>query len=351
MADAESDLVDRVAARRRRSIRDVAALAGVSVGTVSNVLNKPDLVAETTRTRVEDAITELGFIRSGAARQLRAGVSRTVGAIVLDMANPFFTDVARGVEDRLADDDCMLVLASSDDRPEKERRYVQMLEEQGVQGVLLTPAEDDLDWLADVRQRGTAVVLVDRPSPTRDMCSVAVDDVKGSELAGAHLLANGHERIAFVNGSTKIQQCADRRSGMRKAIRRAGRRIGDVLTEVTVGSLNADGGERALEEILSRPEPVTAIACVNDLTALGVLRGLLRRRIRVPEDVAVVGYDDVEFAAVLATPLTSIRQPRYQLGQTAAGLLLAEAANGGDHEHQQILFQPELVVRESSQPS
>jgi LacI family transcriptional regulator len=125
----------------------------------------------------------------------------------------------------------------------------------------------------------------------------------------------------------------------------------DVLVEVTNPTLNAEGGEAALDRLLADPRPPTAIFCVNDVTALGVLRGLLRRGLSVPEDVALVGYDDVEFAGLLATPLTSVRQPKYQLGRAAADLLLAEAADGPGHRHQQLLFQPELVVRASSAPA
>lgn len=334
--------------RRRQSIRDVAQLAGVSVGTVSNVLNRPTVVADETRAKVEDAIRQLGFVRHGPARQLRAGTSRAIGAIVLDISNPFFTDVARGVEDRLAEDDYILILASSDERPEKEQRYLRLLEEQGVQGILVSPTENDIAWLDATRERGTAVVLLDRTSPSPGLCSVAVDDVRGGELAATHLVEKGHRRIGLVNGSSKISQCADRRRGVRKALRAAGLTINESLVETNVGlSLNASGGERALESLLGLDEPVTAIACVNDLTALGVMRGLRRHGLRVPEDVAVVGYDDVEFAAVLSTPLTSVRQPRYQLGRTAADLLLSEASPD-NHQHQQILFQPELIVRESS---
>ncbi|MFD2078894.1 LacI family transcriptional regulator [Actinopolymorpha cephalotaxi] len=334
---------------RRRGIRDVAELAGVSVGTVSNVLNKPALVAEETRRRVEEAIATLGFVRNGSARQLRAGTSRAVGAIVLDIANPFFTDVARGIEDRLAEDDHILILASSDESNERELRYLRLLEEQGVQGVLVSPAEEDLTWLDQARARGTAVVLLDR-SDGGTMCSVGVDDVRGGELAAAHLISLGHRRIAFVNGPTKIRQCADRRKGVRKALKAAGLTLSGSLVEVTVSALNADGGEQALTRVLDQADGVTAILCVNDLTALGVLRGLRARGLGVPDDVAVVGYDDVEFAAVLTTPLTSIRQPRYQIGRAAADLLLAEAGTRGQHEHEQVLFQPELVVRESSGP-
>lgn len=333
---------------RRRSIRDVASLAGVSVGTVSNVLNNPELVAETTRDRVHRAIEDLGFVRNGSARQLRAGKSRSVGAIVLDVANPFFTEVTRGIEDRLREENCLLVLCNSDDSLEKESHYLGVLEEQRVRGVLITPASRDVSRLEHMRRMGTAVVLLDRTSPTPDLCSVGVDDVRGGELAGAHLLSLGHRRIAFLNGPRSIRQCADRRRGLRKAVRGAGLDPDRVIEEITVASLNAEGGEAAITPLIAGSNPPPAIFCVNDLTALGVLRALMRRGISVPDDVAVVGYDDVEFAAMLATPLTSVRQPKYRLGQAAAELLLAEA-DDHEHRHEQRLFQPELVIRESSQ--
>jgi LacI family transcriptional regulator len=335
---------------RRRSIRDVASLAGVSVGTVSNVLNNPELVAETTRDRVHRAIEDLGFVRNGSARQLRAGKSRAVGAIVLDVANPFFTEVTRGIEDRLREDNCLLVLCNSDDSLEKESHYLGVLEEQRVRGLLITPASRDLSRLEHMRRMGTAVVLLDRTSPTPDLCSVGVDDVRGGELAGQHLLGLGHRRIAFLNGPRSIRQCADRRRGLRKAVRGAGLDPDRVIEEITVTSLNAEGGEAAITPLLSGSTPPPAIFCVNDLAALGVLRALMRRGFAVPDDVAVVGYDDVEFAAMLSTPLTSVRQPKYRLGQAAAELLLAEADNSA-HQHEQRLFQPELVIRESSRPA
>lgn len=329
------------------TIQDIAALAGVSVGTVSNVLNRPELVAERTRQRVQDVIEEVGFIRNGSARQLRAGTSRAVGVIVLDLANPFFTEVARGIEDRLADDGYLLILCSSDESPEKEARHIRLLLEQSVLGLLVTTADRTLDGLEAARRR-RPVVLLDRTSPSGAMCSAAVDDVRGGELAVEHLLSLGHRRIGFINGPVSIRQCADRRKGARKATRTAGLAYRDVLVEVTNPMLNADGGEAALDALLAADQPPTAIFCVNDVTALGVLRGLRRRGLSVPGDMALVGYDDVEFASLLATPLTSVRQPKYQLGRAAADLLLAEAAQAADHRHQQLLFQPELVVRASS---
>lgn len=335
---------------RRPSITDVAKRAGVSVGTVSNVLNRPDQVTPATRERVQAAIEEMSFVRNASARQLRAGTIRTVGAVVLDIANPFFTEVARGIEDRLAPDEYTLMLSSSDEDPEREARYLRLFEEHGVQGVLVTPSQGSLDVILAMRDRGVGVVLLDATSEVEDVSSVGVDDVRGGQLAVEHLLALGHERLAFVNGPDTIRQCVDRRAGVVAALVAAGRDPQDVLTEVTVGSLNADAGEQAMNEILAtdadrRP---TATFCVNDLTALGALRALRRADVPVPAAMAVVGYDDVAIAPMLTVPLTSVHQPTHTLGWTAADLLLREAAAGDGAEHQRVLFQPELVVRAST---
>jgi LacI family transcriptional regulator len=331
---------------RRNSIRDVAVLAAVSVGTVSNVLNKPELVTPSTRERVLAAVAELGFVRNGAARSLRAGESRVVGAIVLDIGNPFFTDVARGVEDRLAQADRVLVLCSSDGDPARTTRYLNLLREQDLHGLLVTPT-GGLDDLRVVAASGVPVVLLDRHANERDFCSVAVDDVKGGQLAASHLFDQGHRRIGFLNGPVTTQACADRRKGVRAACRKAGLDVATALVELTPG-LNSAAGELGTETLLQLAEPVTAIACVNDLVALGVLRALNRHHVSVPDDMAVIGYDDVEFASELSTPLSSVAQPRYAIGRTAAELLLTEASERVGHEHRQVRYQPELVIRESS---
>ena len=340
---------------RRPSITDVARRAGVSVGTVSNVLNRPEQVTVATRDRVLAAIEELQFVRNASARQLRAGTIQTVGAIVLDIANPFFTEVARGVEDRLAADEYTLMLASSDEDPEREARYLRLFEEHGVQGIMVTPSAGTLDLLLGVRDRGIDVVLLDANSPLEDLSSVAVDDVQGAALAIAHLVALGHRRIAFVNGPETIKQCVDRRAGVLASLEAAGLDPAQALVEVTIGSLNADGGERGVEQLFAEhgegTDRPTAIFCVNDLTALGALRALRARDIAIPRDMAVVGYDDVTFASMLTVPLTSVRQPTHQLGWTAADLLLRQGTEKDAFHHQRIQFHPELVVRGSSDPS
>src|SRR5258708_9693902 len=204
------------------SIREVAAHAGVSVAAVSNVLNRPDIVAGPTRDRVSASIRELGFVRNESARQLRAGRSRTIGLVVLDVANPFFTDLARGVEDEASKAGLAVILCNGDDRERKEKRYLEVLEEHRVQGVLITPVVGTGSRLAGLQKRGTPVVLVDRRSPFRGQCSVAVDDVLGGDLAVSHLLAAGHERIPYVSGPLGIRQVADRREGALRALANAG---------------------------------------------------------------------------------------------------------------------------------
>lgn len=326
----------------------MAARAGVSLGTVSNVLNRPERVSPATRARVQQAIRELGFVRNEAARQLRAGRSRTIGLIVLDTANPFFADIATGVEQQAADSGLSLVLCNSDEKPVREEHYLSLLEEQRAFGILLVPAMHGSPLIEEIRQRGTPVVLVDRASAT-GQCSVSVDDVAGGRLAVEHLIQAGHRRIAYVGGPLGIQQVADRLAGARAALAAAGI-ASNRLRVFDTAALNVACGLQAGEAIaaISAGRRPTAVFCANDLLALGVLQQMTRQGLNVPGDVAIVGYDDIVFAAAAAVPLTSVRQPRTELGRTATELLIDEANNAGAHHHRQVVFLPELVVREST---
>jgi LacI family transcriptional regulator len=327
----------------------VAKLAQVSLGTVSNVLNRPSIVAPGTRQRVLDAINASGFVRSTAAHQLRVGKSRTVGVILLDVANPFFAEMVRGAERVLRDEGYVLMVCSSDESIERERRYLRVLEEHRVDGLLLAPVERDLKNVVALAGRGIPTVLLDRDGGDLDLCSVTVDDVRGGELAASHLLELGHEVIAFVNGPLSIRQCADRRDGARRAVRRfrSRRRPGPLFIEVTVNALTVEQGEQAVARLLAPATRPTAVMCANDLLALGVLKGLAEANVAVPGEMAVVGYDDVTFASMLSPSLTSVRQPKFELGTTAAELLLEEVL-GPEHHHRAVRFEPELVVRASS---
>jgi LacI family transcriptional regulator len=318
------------------------------VGTVSNVLNRPELVSTATRERVLAAIAALGFVRNESARQLRAGHSRTIGLVVLDIANPFFTDVARGVEETANAEGLAVILCNSDDVPQKEAAHLDVLTEQRVQGVLITPTAQISPAVEGMRARGVPVVLLDRRASGPDQCSVAVDDVHGGRLAADHLLERGHRRIAFVGGSSGLPQVEERHRGVEEAVVEAAG-ADDALVVLSPEKLTVAGGREAAEAIIGLPAArrPTAAVCANDLMALGMLQEMVRHGVRVPDEFAIVGYDDIDFAAAAAVPLSSVRKPRQELGRRAAELLLDEARNP-DHLHEQLVFEPTLVVRESS---
>ena len=332
---------------RSPSVKDVAAAAGVSLGTVSNVLNRPARVSPATRVRVEQAMADLGFVRNESARQLRMGTSHTLAYVMLDASNPFFTDVAQGMELAAEGADITLFLCNSNNSPTREASHLAHLMQQRVQGILLTPLDSHAETIDAVAGRGVPVVLVDRRRGDQRYCSVAVDDELGGRLAIEHLVDRGHRRVAFVGGPESLGQVQDRLAGARRAWAEAGLPAAD-LTIVPTAALNVPEGRGAGERLagLPRSRRPTAAFCGNDLVALGLLQQVIGSGRSVPHDLAIVGYDDIYFAAAAAVPLTSVRQPRQQLGSTAAELVLAEGEPG--HTHQQVVFEPELVARAST---
>ena len=329
-------------------MKDVAELAGVSVGTVSNVVNRPDLVSPGTRAKVQAAIAELGFVRSESARLLRAGRSHVLALLVLDMANPFFVEVMRGAEQAARAAGLGVMICNSSQSAAEEAEYLDLFVRQRVRGLLVTPADATGATLAEFERSRIPYVLVDRKVPGRDACRVLVDDVTGGAMAVAHLAASGHRRITYVSGPLELSQCRDRLTGARQAAVDAGLAAEDVRV-IECSRLDIEAGRDAAARVLGLPERPTAVFCANDLLALGVLQTMFSAGVRVPEDLAIVGYDDIEFAAAAAIPLSSIRQPAARIGQTAAELLIEETGPlASQHTHKDVVFHPELVVRASS---
>lgn len=331
------------------SVKDVAKHAGLSVGTVSNVLNRPEAVSEATRERVHASISELGFVRNEAARQLRAGMSSCVGIIVLNSSNPFFNDVAAGAEAWAADAHLSVLVGNSGELPERERDYLDLFEQQRVRGVLLSPVGPVGKRLQRMRKGGMATVLVDR-NTDGEFSSVSVDDHRGGRLALQHLVEAGRRRIAFVGGPLALRQVADRFAGAAEV---AAEHPDVSLEYVPTDRLTLAHGRVAGEKLFarspsSRPDAVFA---ANDLLALGLLQAATSTRtVRVPDDLALIGYDDIDFAAGAAVPLTSIAQPRFELGRLAMDLLIKEA-DDPSRPVEQIVLQPFLVTRASTDPS
>jgi LacI family transcriptional regulator len=338
----------RESGARNPSVKDVAAAAGVSLGTVSNVLNRPDRVSPATRERVQRAMIDLGFVRNESARQLRAGTSRTLAYVMLDASNPFFTDVADGIDAAAGQADLSLMLCNSRNLADRELAHLTLLEQQRVQGILVTPVDPESATLDEVAGRGTPVVIVDRTRSDRSYCSVAVDDVLGGRLAVEHLVDRGHSRIAYIGGPATLGQVRDRWQGARDACAAADL-PDDALIEISTTALTVAEGREAGQRLAGLParRRPTAAFCANDLLALGLLQQAIGSGLRVPDQLAIVGYDDIDFAAAAAVPLTSVRQPRQELGRTAAELVLEEATNPR-HSHRQVVFTPELVARAST---
>ena len=329
-------------------LRDVAERAGVATGTVSNVLHNPGKVAPATLARVEAAIAELGYVPNAAARQLSRGRSGAIGLLVLDARNPFFNDLAAGVEEAAGQLDLAVLLATSSERSDRERLYLDRFEQSRVDGILVTPVGGSSKQLKAIRDRGTPIVLLDRLASTPGFISVAVDDVEGGRLAGQHLIDAGCRQVAFIGGPVSLEQVRNRLAGARRAVDAAG----VALAHLPTSRMSADEGQRVGREIAAMPagERPDGVFAANDLLALAILQALLLAGVRVPDDVAVIGYDDISFAALAAVPLSSVRQPSYQMGRRAMELLAAvmQDGEGGQGTSRQVVFMPELAARAST---
>lgn len=327
-------------------VRDVAERAGVSPATVSNALNRPQRVSARTLAKVQAAIDELGYVRNDAARQLRAGSNPAVGMIVLDAANPYFTDVAHGAENHLSELNRPLLLSNSAQLPEREGTYLNLFEQQRVAGILIAPVGNVLPRLRRLKSNGTSVVIIDRRAGADELSSVSVDDERGGWLAADHLISQGASHIAVIGGPENIRQVKRR---LRGAQERSKQTDGVRVEFVDAGAMDSSAGRKATDEVLQRSpdQRPDAIFATNDLVALGALQVMVRSGVAVPEEMLLIGYDDIEFAASATIPITSIRQPAAEMGKHAAQLLQQAIENPGAPV-QHTVFQPELVVREST---
>lgn len=328
------------------TIRDVAKLAGVSAGTVSNVLNRPSYVNVETRQRVRDAIEQLNFRPTGSARQFRRGRERTLGLAVADMGNPFFVDVALAAEAEASSLGVGLIMVTSSEDVRREEQNLDLLVQQRVHGIIISPVEDSNPRLERLLNQGVPLVYVDRISGDRPCCWVTTDNVAGGRLAAEHLLERGHHRLAFAGGSNISSQIESRFEGFsQRAV--AG---GATVERLSTSWWTLEDGRALAAHLLEsgREHLPTAIMCANDLIALGLLQGLALRGVRVPEDVALVGFDDLQWAASSTVPLSTVRQQRAELGAQAVRMLLDEIQNADTHQHQHVVLQPELIVRASS---
>ena len=331
------------------TIRDVARLAGVSAGTVSNVLNRPSYVSADTRAKVMSAIEELEFIPDQSSRQFRPGRTRTIGIVAANLHHPFFVDVALGAEQLSRELGLGVVICNSAYDAVRESQNLDLLVQQKVQGIIISPVDENSSRLDMLRDRGVPMVFVDRVGDDRNCWSVVVDDRTGGGLGAQHLVASGHRRIAFLGHPERSPKVRQRYLGAREVINRA---PGDITLELLAAeSWTVDAGRAAGALIAARPRDKrpSAVLCANDMLALGLTQAVIHAGLRVPEDLAIVGYDDLEWAELGPVPLTTVAQPRSELGRTAVEMIvqLIENPRRGPRANH-VTLQPELVVRESA---
>lgn len=332
----------------RPTLPDVAIRAGVSVGTVSHVLNHPDRVAAHTREKVLAAIAELGFSRNSMASALASGYSRTVGLVVPTLRNSLFVDIAEGAQRAAMTKGLILQLASCDSDQVQQEAHLEFLDGARVSGLLLAPMQESRVGIDRLRRHGRPVVVLNYVSPTPEVCTVLIDNERAGYLAARHLIDLGRRRIAFVAGLYDIQPVVLRRDGARRAVAEAGGRV--ELEEITVDGVEAEHGVAAARRIIAqgRPRP-DAVLAVTDMLGAALIRELIGAGFAVPADVAVMGCDHNSAAWGGAIPISSVTMRGEELGAHAVRLLLTEMANAPEaHAHEVVTLEPELVVREST---
>jgi LacI family transcriptional regulator len=332
---------DRAATRPTMS--DVAEAADVSLKTVSRVVNDEPGVRPDTAERVHRAIEALGFRRNDAARALRSGqVSRTLGLVIEDMANPFYSGIMRGVEQVARDHGLLLIAGSSDETPERERELVLALCERRVDGLIVVPASNDHSYLLPEMRLGVRVVFLDRPPGGIAADTVLVDNEGGAVAATEHLIAQGHRRIAIVGDTPTLFTAAERLAGYRRALERSGLAFDEAL--VQLGLHDADAATRAAAQLLELPDPPTAIFAGNNRNTIGALRAISAAQ----RPVALVGFDDFELAELLPVPVTVVGTSSLELGRCAAELLI-ERLQGSDTQPRTVVLPTTLTVRGSGE--
>jgi len=328
------------------TIRDVAKLAGVAPITVSRVVNDSGYVSQKTRVKVEAAVEELGYVPNMLGPSLRFKQTMTLAMVVTDIANPFWTTVTRGVEDVAQASRYSTILCNTDESEEKQEQYLQMLLRRRIDGILLVPASSSPDPIRLIQKQGIPVVVLDRQIPDVDVDTVRADSEKGAYQLVKHLISLGHHQITMLAGPQGVSTAVDRVDGFCRAFGEAGFDICD--TQVLWGSFTQESGyENTQKALMADPKP-TALFAVNNFVAIGALRALNEKKLRVPEDIAIVAVDDIPPYFTITPFLTVATQPAREMGKQATCLLLERIKGETDHPCQEIVLPTEIIIRTSS---
>jgi DNA-binding LacI/PurR family transcriptional regulator len=327
------------------TIKDVARESGVNISTVSRALNNGHGVHDKTRKHVLAVAARLNYYPNRVARGLVTGRSHSLALVVSDIRNPFFAEVARGAEDAARSANCDLVLCNSDLDADKQMQYVRSLLEKRVGGILMNSvAMLNRDQQAQLAAAGVPIVLLNRPSSNRTFSTVCADNETGGALAAQYLLNLGHRKIAHLTGPRQHGNLSDRELGFVRTLRAA---KDPVQAIVVRGKFTFAGGTELAHKLLAEHPEVTAIFAANDVMAYGAVRAVLSRELRIPEDISLIGFDNIEFSSIIHPPLTTIHQPKYEMGHAAVEILLRMTRDKERQTPEHRLLGVELIERES----
>lgn len=331
---------------KKASIEDVAEVANVSIATVSRVLNKSNKVRQETARRVLKAANELNYRPNHVARRMRvkSSDSLVIGLIITDVGNPFFSELSRGVEDVAYQHKHALMICNTDEEAEKEKFYIDSMLSEKVSGLIIVPSKGNAAYIKELKEQGYPIVCVDRYPDGLNIDTVTIDNEKGAYLAVKRLTELGHRKIAIICGIKGVSTTEGRFGGYEKAMKEAGNEMSDDL--IIFENYKESGGRNAMRKLLSQKNRPTAVFSTNNLMTLGCLEEMYEQNIRIPEDIAIIGFDDMPWSVALNPPLTAVKQPGYELGLNAAELLF-KRQNNLDRNTMNMVLNPELIIRKS----
>jgi LacI family transcriptional regulator len=330
--------------RKSTTVKEVAELAGVSTATVSRVISGNGTVSKKLLKRVNNAIDTLDFHPNQAARRLRHRATKIVGVIISDLQNPFFTTLVEGIESILQENGYLLLLGNSSENPDRERQHLDTFFSEHVSGLIFTATGDDISEYEKFRVAGVPLVAVDRKPSDFEVDLIHLENEKASFEAVNHFIKEGHQRIGLIAGPGSISTGSERSAGYRRALLSSGLPVDNEL--VQIGNFRQEGGYRSMEALLNLPDPPSAVLVSNNLMTLGALQMIHQRRLNIPDQISLIGFDDMAWASSLRPALTVIAQPVYEMGIAAARLLLARIQKP-ESPIQHVAFETKLIIRAS----
>ena len=327
------------------TLDDVAKLSGFSKSTVSRVLRNDPNVSPLTRKKVENVARRIGYVPNIVARSLRSRRTTTVGVVIADICNPFFPSVVRGIEDTARKKGYSIILCNTDEKYEREKESLETLIQKRVDGLLIVPTQKNFEDLVELKRRKIPFVLIGRHFEPLKADYIVSDDVKGAFEATDYLIKKGHRRIFFINGPSYISSARERMTGYREALMEHGIRFDPEL--VREGALRMEDGYKIAKKVISSKPDFTAIFAFSDLVAFGVIKALKEKKYKIPQDIAVVGFDNIDFGFSAELPLTTVHIPKYELGSEGMKLLHKKITEEKDTFQKKIL-DTKLIIRESA---